>query len=55
VGALRRPQHGAWYRILTPDNRREYDQKSPAGKTDYHTLGACFDVLDSLERMPTPV
>ena len=38
-------RHGAWYRILTPDNRRYDDQKSPAGKTDYHTMGACYEVL----------
>ncbi len=38
-------QHGAWYRILTPDNRKYDDLKSPAGKTDYHTMGACYEVL----------
>lgn len=41
--------HGAWYRILTPDNRKYSDEKSPAGKTDYHTMGACHDVLRALE------
>jgi mannose/cellobiose epimerase-like protein (N-acyl-D-glucosamine 2-epimerase family) len=41
-------RHGAWYRILGPDNRRLSDEKSPAGKTDYHTMGACYDVLDAL-------
>jgi mannose/cellobiose epimerase-like protein (N-acyl-D-glucosamine 2-epimerase family) len=41
--------HGAWYRILTPDNRQYSDEKSPAGKTDYHTMGACHDVLRALE------
>ena len=41
-------QHGAWYRILTPDNRAYSDEKSPAGKTDYHTMGACYDVLRGL-------
>ncbi|AGU50679.1 putative N-acylglucosamine 2-epimerase [Variovorax paradoxus B4] len=40
--------HGAWYRILTPDNRKISDEKSPAGKTDYHTMGACYDVLRAL-------
>ena len=39
-------QHGAWYRILTPDNRKLTDEKSPAGKTDYHTMGACYEVLN---------
>jgi mannose/cellobiose epimerase-like protein (N-acyl-D-glucosamine 2-epimerase family) len=41
-------QHGAWYRIRTPDNRAYSDEKSPAGKTDYHTMGACYDVLRGL-------
>ena len=40
--------HGAWYRILSPDNRKLSDEKSPAGKTDYHTMGACDDVLRAL-------
>jgi mannose/cellobiose epimerase-like protein (N-acyl-D-glucosamine 2-epimerase family) len=48
-------EHGAWFRILAPDNTRLGDQKSPAGKTDYHTMGACFEVLASMERTPTPV
>jgi mannose/cellobiose epimerase-like protein (N-acyl-D-glucosamine 2-epimerase family) len=41
-------EHGAWYRIRTPDNRAYSDEKSPAGKTDYHTMGACHDVLRAL-------
>ncbi|WP_280807428.1 AGE family epimerase/isomerase [Variovorax boronicumulans] len=41
-------QHGAWYRILTPENQKISDEKSPAGKTDYHTMGACHDVLKAL-------
>ena len=40
--------HGAWYRILGPDNRKLTDEKSPAGKTDYHTMGACYEVLKAL-------
>lgn len=36
---------GAWYRILDRSNRKIDDLKSPAGKTDYHTMGACHDVL----------
>lgn len=39
-------QHGAWYRILRNDNRKISDEKSPAGKTDYHTMGACYEALD---------
>jgi len=38
-------RHGAWYRILGRDNRKLSDEKSPAGKTDYHTMGACYDAL----------
>ncbi len=41
-------QHGAWFRILDADNRKYDDNKSPAGKTDYHTMGACYDVLRRL-------
>ena len=39
-------KHGAWYRILTRDNRKYSDEKSPAGKTDYHTMGACYEILN---------
>jgi len=38
-------RHGAWYRILDRRNRKYSDEKSPAGKVDYHTMGACYDVL----------
>ncbi len=39
-------QYGAWYRVLYRDNRRVSDRKSEAGaKCDYHTLGACAEVL----------
>jgi mannose/cellobiose epimerase-like protein (N-acyl-D-glucosamine 2-epimerase family) len=41
--------HGAWYRILDRQNRKYSDEKSPAGKTDYHTMGACYEVLTVLE------
>jgi mannose/cellobiose epimerase-like protein (N-acyl-D-glucosamine 2-epimerase family) len=42
-------RYGAWFRLLTRDNRKVDDLKSPAGKTDYHTLGACYEVLRVLE------
>ncbi|MDE2626159.1 MAG: AGE family epimerase/isomerase [Burkholderiales bacterium] len=42
-------RHGAWFRILTADNRKISDEKSPPGKTDYHTMGACYEVLKVLE------
>src|SRR5580698_1001664 len=38
-------KHGAWYRILDRRGRKYSDEKSPAGKTDYHTMGACYEVL----------
>lgn len=38
-------QYGCWYRILSPDGRRLSDIKSPAGKTDYHSFGACYEIL----------
>lgn len=39
-------KHGAWFRVLKHDNSKYSDQKSAAGaKCDYHTLGACFEVL----------
>lgn len=44
-------ERGAWYRILTGDNRKYDDLKSPAGKTDYHTMGACYEVLAMLDRL----
>jgi mannose/cellobiose epimerase-like protein (N-acyl-D-glucosamine 2-epimerase family) len=42
-------RHGAWYRILSNDNQKLSAQKSPAGKTDYHTMGACYDAIDALQ------
>ena len=45
--------HGAWYRILDRRNRKVSDEKSPAGKTDYHTMGACHDVLHVLRHRST--
>ena len=42
-------QHGAWYRVLSRDHRKLSDEKSPAGKVDYHTLGACWELLRILD------
>jgi mannose/cellobiose epimerase-like protein (N-acyl-D-glucosamine 2-epimerase family) len=44
-------EHGAWFRILAGDNGNLSDDKSPAGKTDYHTMGASYEVLDALGRV----
>ena len=40
--------HGAWYRVLDRSGQRYDDKKSPPSKTDYHPLGACYEVLRSL-------
>lgn len=40
--------HGGWYRLLDREGRRYDDLKSPAGKTDYHPLAACYEVIRSL-------
>ncbi len=43
--------HGAWYRVLTRDNRPYSDEKSTAGgKCDYHPLAACLEVYNLLQR-----
>lgn len=38
-------QYGAWFRIVAANGAKLENTKSPAGKTDYHTMGACWDVL----------
>jgi mannose/cellobiose epimerase-like protein (N-acyl-D-glucosamine 2-epimerase family) len=40
--------YGAWFRILDSNNNKYDNLKSPAGKTDYHTMGACYEVLNAL-------
>ena len=42
-------KHGAWFRIVTRDGQWMEPYKSPAGKVDYHTLGACYDILDAMK------
>ena len=43
-------RYGAWYRLLTADNKKYSDEKSSAGaKCDYHSLGACWDVLRAVK------
>lgn len=41
-------EHGAWFHTLSRDNRKLDDFKGQAGKTDYHTLGACYLALTAL-------
>jgi mannose/cellobiose epimerase-like protein (N-acyl-D-glucosamine 2-epimerase family) len=38
-------RHGAWYRILSRENVRYDERKSYNNKADYHTMGACYEVL----------
>ena len=38
-------KYGAWYRVRNCDGSAIDDKKSPLGKTDYHTMGACWDIL----------
>jgi len=44
---------GAWFRILTRENFNLTREKSPAGKVDYHDIGACYDVWRALTASPT--
>lgn len=39
-------KYGAWFRILARDNRQYDDRKSYNNKADYHTMGACYEVLN---------
>lgn len=39
-------KYGAWFRVRNRDGSAIDTKKSPLGKTDYHTMGACWDVLD---------
>jgi len=39
--------YGAWYRVRNRDGSAIDNRKSPMGKTDYHTMGACWDVLSA--------
>jgi mannose/cellobiose epimerase-like protein (N-acyl-D-glucosamine 2-epimerase family) len=38
-------QYGAWFRLVTAKGIKLENTKSPAGKVDYHTMGACWDVM----------
>jgi mannose/cellobiose epimerase-like protein (N-acyl-D-glucosamine 2-epimerase family) len=42
-------EYGAWYRILTRQNVRYDDRKSYNNKTDYHTMGACYEALNVIK------
>ena len=36
--------------ILDRENRKLSDEKSPAGKVDYHTMGAVYDIVAVLPK-----
>jgi mannose/cellobiose epimerase-like protein (N-acyl-D-glucosamine 2-epimerase family) len=39
-------RYGAWFRVLNRENNKLSNDKSTAGgKCDYHTIGACWDVI----------
>jgi len=38
-------EYGAWFRVKNRDGSKIDSKKSPLGKTDYHTLGACWDII----------
>jgi mannose/cellobiose epimerase-like protein (N-acyl-D-glucosamine 2-epimerase family) len=41
--------YGGWFRVLRRNNDKYSNEKSSAGaKCDYHTLGACFEVINTL-------
>jgi mannose/cellobiose epimerase-like protein (N-acyl-D-glucosamine 2-epimerase family) len=42
-------KHGAWFRLLTRENVNTTDEKSPAGKVDYHTTGSCYEIIATLK------
>lgn len=44
-------KYGNWYFQLTPENELDVDKldDSPEVKTGYHPIGACYDVLETLE------
>lgn len=37
-------QNGAWFHIRNRDGSAFDNHKSPPGKTDYHTMGPCWDM-----------
>ena len=45
-------EYGAWYRVLSPSNGKLSNEKSPAGKVDYHTMGACYEALATIAFAP---
>ena len=42
-------KYGGWYRIISQDKKPRSEKKSPPGKTDYHVIGACYEVVRSMD------
>tara|TARA_B110000208_G_C11799942_1_gene441533 strand:- start:5035 stop:6228 length:1194 start_codon:yes stop_codon:yes gene_type:complete len=42
-------KYGGWYRVLDHSGQRYNNEKSPASKTDYHPLAACYEVLEAIQ------
>ncbi|MFS0902456.1 AGE family epimerase/isomerase [Priestia aryabhattai] len=40
--------YGGWYQLLNQQNERYSSKKSPAPKTDYHPVAACYQTLIAL-------
>ena len=43
-------KYGAWFNILTREGKQIDKIKSPLGKTDYHTMGACWDIISIMKQ-----
>ena len=41
-------KRGGWYRVLNNMNEKYDIYKSPPAKTDYHPLGACYEILNEI-------
>ena len=41
-------KYGAWFNILSRKGKQINKIKSPLGKTDYHTMGACWDIISNM-------
>lgn len=41
-------EYGGWYRVLNKNNQKYSNIKSPPSKSDYHPIGACFEILEAM-------
>ena len=42
-------EYGGWYRVLNIDHQQYGNQKSPASKTDYHPVAACYETIVAMQ------